>query len=229
MKKWIATVLAAMMVAAFGVTVFAQDASFQMTDAVRQLLNAQELSPQTSGVPELDDAAQQIIDLCVQDEMDSAARLQACFDFVVEHMNNDQTDPAVTYESDSSAAFWAGPEAAWAARALEWDFGGTCPEYAALFLLLARRLGYTGELIVGETPAAGGGLTEHKWVELTIGEGVYIFDPYLEQSFVRRNIAVSGTFFCTTHALQPNRFVNGRAPIERSVHLANGQTVIIYE
>lgn len=229
MKRWIATGLAALMLTTSSITTFAQDARFQMGDTVRQSLNGQELSPKGSGVPGLDDAAQQIIDQCVQDDMDAASQLQACFDFVVTHMNNDNTDPKITYQSDELAAFFMGPEEAWAWRALEWDFGGTCPEYAALFLLLARQLGYTGNMIVGQTPASGGGLTEHKWVELTINGNTCIFDPYLEQSFVQRGIATPGTFFCTTYEQQPNRFVNGRAPIQRTIDLGNGQTIMIYE
>ncbi len=229
MKQWIAMGLAALMLAASSVMASAQDANFEMGDTVRQILNAQELSVQKSGFSGLDRAAEQIMDLCVEDDMDSASKLQACFNFVVEHMNNDETDPKVTYRSNSSSIFSMDPEYAWASRALEWDFGGTCPEYAALFLLLARRLGFTGEMIVGETPAADGGLTEHKWVELVMDENHYIFDPYLEQSFVKRGIAVPGTFFCTTHEQQPKRFVNGRAPSQRVVDLGDGRVMIIYE
>lgn len=208
----------------------AANANYAVSDAVRGTLNTVELGDHKTKLSGLDKAVGQILDDIIDEEMDAADRLKASFDFVVRYMNNDKEDPGIRY----SGGWGTGRdvfrlEEAWAERALDMGFGGTCPEYASLFLMLARRQGFEGNLMIGDTPAAGGGLTEHKWVEIHVGDTVYVCDPFLEQTFVARNLAAPGTFFCTTYEKQGKRFVNGRAPVKRVSRTWDGGTFVYYE
>lgn len=186
------------------VPVYAFAAGWTIPEATRTLLNSVELSPEKASSSSLDKALQQILSSAVTDETDPAGQLKACFDFVVRYMNSDEK-PEISYRGRDW--FPVSAVEAWAEHALVLDFGGSCPEYSALFLMLARKIGYSGQLIVGETPRSGGGMTGHKWVELNLDGSVYVFDPYLEQNFVAKKIASPGNFFCTTYDAQPGRFV----------------------
>lgn len=228
MKRWIAAAAAVLLVLLSAVNGLALDARFVMSETTRQTLNGEKLKPQKTGCTGLDKSIKQIIDQCVSEDMDAASQLQACFDFIVKYMNNEKETPNIDYRPGrGDDTFSAGPEEAWAERALYSGFRGTCPEYASLFVLLARRIGYQSRIVVGETPSAGGGLTEHKWAEVTIGDETYIFDPYLEQNFIQKGIATPGTFFCTTYEKQPSRFVNGHSAVRREIRSGNSTIIII--
>ena len=59
---------------------------------------------------------------------------------------------------------------------------GVCDNYAALFMILARRIGFDAYVAGGSVNKVGGGTTGHAWVMIKAGGTYYIFDPQIEDS-----------------------------------------------
>ena len=59
---------------------------------------------------------------------------------------------------------------------------GVCDNYAALFMILARRIGFDAYVVGGSVNKVGGGTTGHAWVMIKAGGTYYIFDPQIEDS-----------------------------------------------
>lgn len=59
---------------------------------------------------------------------------------------------------------------------------GVCDNYAALFMILARRIGFEAYAVGGSVNKVGGGSTGHAWVMIKAGGTYYIFDPQIEDS-----------------------------------------------
>lgn len=59
---------------------------------------------------------------------------------------------------------------------------GVCDNYAALFMILARRIGFNAYVVGGTVNKVGGGATGHAWVMIKAGGTYYIFDPQIEDS-----------------------------------------------
>ena len=57
------------------------------------------------------------------------------------------------------------------------DHTGDCYVYAAVMTVLARRLGYDANMVMGYVPRRGGGLITHGWCEVNIGGTIWILDP----------------------------------------------------
>ena len=57
---------------------------------------------------------------------------------------------------------------------------GNCYVMAATFAAMAREMGYEVYQISGHIPLADGGLANHSWTELRIGDTFYVFDPNFE-------------------------------------------------
>ena len=57
---------------------------------------------------------------------------------------------------------------------------GNCYVMAATFVAMARELGYEVYQISGHIPLANGGLANHSWTEVKIGDKFYVFDPNFE-------------------------------------------------
>ena len=59
---------------------------------------------------------------------------------------------------------------------------GVCDNYAALFMILARRIGFDAYVVGGSVNKVGGGTTGHAWVMIKAGGTYYIFDPQIEDN-----------------------------------------------
>ena len=57
---------------------------------------------------------------------------------------------------------------------------GNCYVMAATFAAMAREMGYEVYQISGHIPLADGGLANHSWTEVRIGDTFYVFDPNFE-------------------------------------------------
>lgn len=57
---------------------------------------------------------------------------------------------------------------------------GNCYVMAATFAAMAREMGYEVYQIAGHIPLADGGLANHSWTEVRIGDTFYVFDPNFE-------------------------------------------------
>lgn len=93
-----------------------------------------------------------------------------------------------------------------AETSMEWyaEYGftnkkGNCYVMAATFCEMARLLGYDAHQISGRVPLATGGWGPHSWVEITMDEKVYVFDPDFEHETKRNGFKItykqSGTWW----------------------------------
>lgn len=59
---------------------------------------------------------------------------------------------------------------------------GVCDNYAALLMILTRRIGFDAYVVGGSVNKVGGGTTGHAWVMIKAGGTYYIFDSQIEDS-----------------------------------------------
>lgn len=77
---------------------------------------------------------------------------------------------------------------------------GTCADYSYVFAAMLRYLGYDACMVSGQTHRADGGYTGHEWVEVEIGDTVYVFDPQVEDNIAGRNNGkIQYQRFCKTY------------------------------
>lgn len=179
-----------------------QRIAWEKEQAKRAVFNSAALHPSSGSSAAVNNALQKIFQNILTDGMDTYDKLQACFNFIKQYMNHGRPGYLDTRVGTINAA---SASEAWILFGLR-DFKGTCTEYSAMFYYMAKRIGVSARLVGGTTPAAGGGNTGHYWVEVTFGNQVYVFDPYLDVNFSSRGIAASNAFFGTTYAEMPGRF-----------------------
>ena len=63
---------------------------------------------------------------------------------------------------------------------------GVCNHYSCAYAAILRAIGLDVEVVSGKTYAAGGGFSNHVWVEVVIGGNHYVFDPQVEQNITKR-------------------------------------------
>ena len=60
---------------------------------------------------------------------------------------------------------------------------GSCDNYSALFMILARRLGFEAYVVNGQYMNTSGNVMGHAWVMIKAGGKYYIFDPQIEDNY----------------------------------------------
>ena len=141
--------------------------------SVRSMMNALELRPYRTNVPELNAAAEKILSEITSPGMDTYDKVLACYDWVMAHMKYERA-------THKKRGYWA-----CAYQAYE-DGYGTCNCYTALFIVLTRYIGLETCYVEGQTSAYGGGMTFHYWTVLEMGGEYYIFDPQVEDQCIQR-------------------------------------------
>ena len=165
--------------------------SAMSTDAVRALLNGVELHPQRTGYAELDRMLEDIF--APYSDSDNYIKLKAAYDWTVRNINfswapySQNWAPAydcfvpqheLTYEVGLQEAIpWEIVNRAYHAIAYR---EGVCYDYAAVFAVMSRYIGFdsfvhTGYFIFEDGYGTGSG--HHGWTELYIDGVYYIFDP----------------------------------------------------
>lgn len=104
-------------------------------------------------------------------DMTQAQKLQACYQYVLDHCSYKRT-----YETPSGD--WTGTFA----KEILTTGKGNCYRYAAAFAYLAKGLGYESRVATGQISAARGGVTPHGWTEVKIGGTWYIFDTEMQDA-----------------------------------------------
>lgn len=153
--------------------------------SVRSMINALELHPYRTNMPELNAAAEKILNEITTPDMDTYDQVLACYDWVMEHMLYQRA-------SHRARGYWA-----CALQAYK-DGYGTCNCYTALFIVLTRYIGLETCYVEGDTSAYGGGMTFHYWTVLEMGGEYYIFDPQVEDQLIQRSASKQVTHdrFC---------------------------------
>ena len=153
------------------------DVSVVLTKAdgsVRSMLDALELRPYRTNMPELNAAAEKILNEITTPDMDTYDQVLACYDWVMEHMLYQRA-------SHRARGYWACAYQAYK------DGYGTCNCYTALFIVLTRYIGLETCYVEGDTAAYGGGMTFHYWTVLEMDGEYYVFDPQVEDQVIQRS------------------------------------------
>lgn len=195
-------------------------------DALAQIVNTTQRRYPVIYLDGLEDACDQVLELTDTADADPFAQLAACYDFLVAQMNSG-SHPGIDYTmSDDDVSFlldlddYESQQAEYFCAVGFSDWEGDCVVYAGMFYTMAKHIGFDARMIRGNTPAAGGGRTMHKWVEIDFGGQTYVFDAYLGANFARRGlIADPRAFFATTYDAHPGRFLDRevypRSPVYR--------------
>lgn len=139
----------------------------------------------TTGDPELDDKLDEFIAACTTEDMTQEERLHACYEAV----------RALRYLGRNPAY---GPEVKTIPYEMQLEFAdkilstgkGDCYNFAAVFCLLARKLGYLASPIVGECGYSWNWYPiAHGWVEIEMDGTTYLFDPQIENYNLRAGIS----------------------------------------
>ena len=139
----------------------------------------------TTGDTELDAKLDEFIAACTTEDMTQAERLRACYEAV----------RALRYLGRNPAY---GPEVKTIPYEMQLEFAGKilstgkgdCYNFAAVFCLLARKLGYLASPIVGECGYSWNWYPiAHGWVEIEMDGETYLFDPQIENYNLRAGIS----------------------------------------
>lgn len=104
-------------------------------------------------------------------DMSQTQKLQACYQYVLDHCSYKRT-----YETPSGD--WTGTFA----KEILTTGKGNCYRYAAAFAYLAKGLGFETRVATGQIKAARGGVTPHGWTEVNIGGTWYLFDTEMQDA-----------------------------------------------
>ncbi len=157
----------------------------QSSSSLKNLINKTTLSPLKTGYTTLDNKISNIISNNTNSSMSKYDKLRAVYDYVKKkityktspiNMNevNDLQEKYGFYLHDALIAYQA-------LYSLNTGYG-VCDNYASLFMLLARRIGFDAYTVSGRVNKIGGGTTGHTWVMIKISGKYYIFDPQIEDT-----------------------------------------------
>ena len=128
--------------------------------------------------------ADSILKKIITPEMDDLAKLRAIYDYIIQ--NNKFTEPVGLdiwrYRGDPYQI----PSYIEQRAISPMLFGyGMCEDYAAEFVLLARRLGFKAEYVFGMTISVDGDYVDHAWAMVNYNNAWYHVDPQLEDNIMR--------------------------------------------
>lgn len=147
-----------------------EDGYFARNEAVG-VLGFDNYGRYTSGIAELDQRLTAIVLAHTDPGASRLANLRSLYDYVV---GTSEYLPADWIDEGSS-----GWEERVALKAFQMGNRGNCYSYAAMFAMLARKLGYQATGVSGwvTTPDWGWEYDTHGWVEISEGGRVYLCDP----------------------------------------------------
>ena len=155
------------------------------SSSIKNLINKASLSPLKTGHTTLDNKLNSIISSNTNSSMSKYDKLKSVYDYVKKKISY-RTSPINMndvismqeeygyYEYDALIIYQA-------LYSLDTGYG-VCDNYASLFMLLARRLGFDAYTVSGKVNKAGGGTTGHTWVMIKLSGKYYIFDPQIEDT-----------------------------------------------
>ena len=156
------------------------------TSSLQQDLNRVTLSPLKTRNEELDNQIGAIVSSTTNSSMSNYNKLRALYDYVKQRLSysvgiinlNERfalQDKYGYYNYDAHYILNA-------QYALQYNTG-VCDNYAALFMILARRVGFEAYVINGQYTNTQGDIMGHAWVMINTGGKYYIFDPQIEDNY----------------------------------------------
>ena len=146
----------------------------------KSAINSVSLSPLKTRYPDLDSEIASIISSVTKSGMSNYEKLQAIYNYVKNKLNYGQVpvnfSDILGLEENYSYYEWDAYQVVRTYYSLHTGYG-VCDNYAALFMILARRIGFDAYVVGGSVNKVGGGTTGHAWVMIKAGGTYYIFDP----------------------------------------------------
>lgn len=180
---------------------------------VATLLNNAPLNPMITNEPETDGMIADILKKTTNDDMTTAQKVTAVYDYII---NNYSYNYAMTggvgnfklYTSDMNYHSMRDAQIRIQAYSMLKQGKGVCDHYAALFMILTRRIGLESYTVNGQVQSSRGGTTGHVWVIIKLNGQYYTFDPQIEQrNLVNGQIAYN--FFCKPESAMSNFYTYG--------------------
>ena len=151
----------------------------------KSVINSVSLSPLTTRYPDLDNEITSIISSVTNSGMSNYELLQAIYNYVKNKLSYGQVPINISdllgLKETYSYYEWDAYQVLRSYYSLHTVYG-VCDNYAALFMILARRIGFNAYVVGGTVNKVGGGTTGHAWVMIKAGGTYYIFDPQIEDS-----------------------------------------------
>ena len=151
----------------------------------KSAINSVSLSPLTTRYSELDSQIASIISSVTKSSMSNYEKLQAIYNYVKNKLSYEMMvlDLNELWKMQDKYSYYDydGMDVMRAKYSLSTG-KGVCDNYAALFMILARRIGFDAYVAGGSVNKVGGGTTGHAWVMIKAGGTYYIFDPQIEDS-----------------------------------------------
>ena len=175
-KRLTAIILSLVMICSMETTANAADIRYT---GLRAALDALPLTPQNTGITEIDAYLDQVLALITTPEMDTHDKLKSCYDYLITAISYGMSDNYWQYVwtyGDYGRGYIAMTEGL-----------GVCDDYSSAFCMLANKIGIPVKTVSGQTHATNGSFTPHTWCELDMGNGtIYVFDPQVEDAIAGR-------------------------------------------
>lgn len=147
---------------------------------LKDRLNSVELKPKEFLKGKNEKILRKHLKKIIDDDMSNYQKSKACYDYII---NN-------TYYSYGG---WGN-----AIESVLENGYGTCTEYSYVYMAMMKYLGFDARTVDGSTAMAGGGYGYHMWVEVKLGDDIYVFDPQVEDDMSNGNINYYR--FCKTYS-----------------------------
>lgn len=147
---------------------------------VKDRLNSVELKPKEFLKGKNEKILKKHLKRIIDNDMSNYQKTKACYDYII---NN-------TYYSYGG---WGN-----AIESVLENGYGTCTEYSYVYMAMMKYLGFDARTVDGSTAMAGGGYGYHMWVEVKLGDDIYVFDPQVEDDMSNGNINYYR--FCKTYS-----------------------------
>lgn len=159
------------------------NANTEVSSGVKSDLNSVKLNPIKTRHSELDNKVESIISSTTNSNMSNYDKLIAVYDYVKALLSYKQI---IIFETEVNKLVYKYHYSYNDALYVYEAYGslnnkyGVCDDYAALFMVIARRLGFDAYVVNGQAPSQSGGRSGHVWVLIKASGKNYFFDPQIE-------------------------------------------------
>ena len=174
---------------------------------VEAALNAYPLNPMVTHDPVLDARVEEILKEVTTDNMTTYEKLYAAYSWIIDNSEYGEGTKYSSYNwNNSTMNYFANYDAMVvnASYSILFEGKGSCHNYAAAFVILARAIGVDAYWIDGSVT-----YNEHKWVYVMLNGKPYFTDPQIGDSCERYPVMNRKYFFFKTKEQLGNEGVQG--------------------
>lgn len=164
-----------------------QRPSVVVTDA-EVLLNGAELHSKLTAFQAINHAVVGFMDEQFTPGMDTYTKAKTAYDYFIRNMSYGTAKNLnmTLFSASEAGIIWQCYPERYILPIME-NHVGVCNHYSCAYAAILRAIGLDVEVVSGKTYAAGGGFSNHVWVEAVIDGNRYVFDPQVEQNITKRN------------------------------------------